>query len=335
MRRAYCFQNFLADKYGSLPPTSGFEVVASSINSLLKEIADLRKEVTLLKTSRIEDETMKQDHQLFKEDLITIKGELRKLNHKLMGDEIRRSSLALGNVSHFTPRNNVGHAKRSLGLHFDINAHKDSHTIFDEAIGQGETSYSPGAPPASQEAWGPLARAFQDEGGCPSAPPLVEIIRQEKEKRRTETLKDRNALSEQKRQENENNVPEPLTPSQEEERGPRLDRDGFQKVEKKKKTRKNIVGSKRMEGSRGIVKGASRSADIYLGNCDLDVTEDAISQYINEEINVKVIKCELLSSKNVNCKSFKITMNVNEREKLLLPEVWPEGIVCRKFYSAR
>ena len=67
----------------------------------------------------------------------------------------------------------------------------------------------------------------------------------------------------------------------------------------------------------------------------VDVTEDALSRYINEEVNVKVIKCESLSSRNVNCKSFKITLNIKEREKLLSPEVWPEGIICRKFYSSR
>ena len=325
---------FVADRYDGLPPTSGFELVANAVNSLLKEIADLRNEITILKTSRNEDENMKQDHQLFKEDLLSIKGELRKLNHKLLGDEIRRSSITLGNLSHFTPIKNANHGGRSFGLHSDINGDKYSHAKTDESISLNETSYSPSAPPASQEAWGPLARAFQDEGGRPSAPPMLEIIRQEKEKQRNELVRDSNVLSVRRENEHENPLPAPLTQAQDERKGPRLDSDGFQKVEKKRKTRQNIVGSKRTDGSRGI-KGASRSADIYLGNCDLAVTEDDISQYIDEEINVQILRCELLSSRNENCKSFKVTMNLNDREKLLLPEVWPEGILCRKFYSAR
>ena len=36
-----------------------------------------------------------------------------------------------------------------------------------------------------------------------------------------------------------------------------------------------------------------------------------------------------------NYKSFKVTLLISDREKLLNPEIWPEGIICRKFYRPR
>ena len=328
---------FVVEKYDGLPPTSGFEVVANSVNGLLKEVENLRNEINLLKISRIEEEAVKQDHVHFKEDIITIKGELRKLNHKLLGDEIRKDYFTLDSLSNITHRNNADQVKRPLDLHHDIQANKSCNAILEEFMNFDETSCSPGAPPASQEAWGLLAREFQDEGGSPSAPTLQDIIRQEKEELRAKTSKGRNDLGARKKDSSSHKPLEtvPVIPALEHKNGPVFDSDGFQKVENKKKTRKNIIGSKRTDDYRGIVKGAARTADLYLGNCDLGVNEEAISRYINEELNVKVVKCEELTSRNVNCKSFKVTMNMNEREKLLLSEVWPEGIICRKFYNAR
>ena len=66
----------------------------------------------------------------------------------------------------------------------------------------------------------------------------------------------------------------------------------------------------------------------------MEVTPESIKDYINKEMNVAVNKCELLVSRNENCKSFKVNVNLKDRQKLLSAEVWPEGIICRKFYSA-
>ena len=75
--------------------------------------------------------------------------------------------------------------------------------------------------------------------------------------------------------------------------------------------------------------------DLYIGNCDNVVTPDSISEYILDEMNIRIVKCEPLVSRNVNSKSFKVTMNITDRLKLISAEVWPEGIICRKFYSPR
>ena len=75
--------------------------------------------------------------------------------------------------------------------------------------------------------------------------------------------------------------------------------------------------------------------DIYLGNLDLDVTEDEIINYIREETDISVNKCEHLVSKNPNCRAFKISVCIEKRPALLSPEIWPEGVICRKFYNPR
>ena len=115
---------------------------------------------------------------------------------------------------------------------------------------------------------------------------------------------------------------------------PTIDKDGFQLVRNVKRKPLNIVGSKRTKDNETI-KSAVRVADLYVGNCDLEVTPKTVSEYIHKEMNIVVQKCQLLASKNENSKSFKVTLKLNDRQKLLSSEVWPEGIICRKFYSPR
>ena len=105
-------------------------------------------------------------------------------------------------------------------------------------------------------------------------------------------------------------------------------------MQNKKKTRDNIIGSKKYQGNRKI-KSARNMGDIYLGNLDLDVTETEIINYIKEETDINVNKCEHLVSKNPNCKAFKISVCIESSTALLSPEIWPEGVICRKFYNPR
>ena len=83
---------FVADSYCGLPPSSGFEVIATHMTELNDQIMSLKKEVKLLRDTRDRDNFNQQNGILIQEDLLTIKGELRKLNHKLMGDNLRRNS---------------------------------------------------------------------------------------------------------------------------------------------------------------------------------------------------------------------------------------------------
>ena len=62
---------------------------------------------------------------------------------------------------------------------------------------------------------------------------------------------------------------------------------------------------------------------------------EALEKYIFDEMNINVKKCEALVTKNGYSTSFKVTLCLTDRFKLLSSDVWPEGIVCRKFYNPR
>ena len=81
------------------------------------------------------------------------------------------------------------------------------------------------------------------------------------------------------------------------------------------------------------LRSAVKTADLYLGNCNLSVTSEIIENYVLKEMNIKLRKCEPLKARDPNTTSFKLTLTLDDRLKLLNADVWPENIVCRKFYS--
>ena len=78
---------FVADCYKSIPPSSGYEVLADHMVSFLSEIAQLREEVRQLKISRNDNESM-----------IDVKEELCDIKNALIMKESRES---VGKVSSF------------------------------------------------------------------------------------------------------------------------------------------------------------------------------------------------------------------------------------------
>ena len=95
----------------------------------------------------------------------------------------------------------------------------------------------------------------------------------------------------------------------------------------------NIVGLRKPVN--GSVRSATRLADLYVGNCDPGVTVECLIKYLMDEMQIKVERGEQLVSRNPNCASFKISLNLDDRKKLLSPDVWPEGVICRKYYSPK
>ena len=52
-------------------------------------------------------------------------------------------------------------------------------------------------------------------------------------------------------------------------------------------------------------------------------------------LDTDVEKCELLTTKISSCESFKATIRAPDRDKLLDPAFWPEGVVARKFFDSK
>ena len=75
------------------------------------------------------------------------------------------------------------------------------------------------------------------------------------------------------------------------------DSDGFQ-LSRSKKKKENIIGSRK--DSTTVLKSANKSADIFIGNCDPEISVESISKYINEELKVNVLKCENLVTRYDN-----------------------------------
>ena len=86
------------DSYNGLPPSSRFELIANHVVNLMEEISSLRKEVEAFRESRLADSILLQNNTIIQEDLIVMKGEIRKSNHKLMSENVGRHSLMLSTI---------------------------------------------------------------------------------------------------------------------------------------------------------------------------------------------------------------------------------------------
>ena len=82
------------------------------------------------------------------------------------------------------------------------------------------------------------------------------------------------------------------------------------------------------------LSGAPRIFDLFVGGCEIGSTKEGIMDYCVEN-GVNVAKCDDLRNKSPWYKSYKLSMVESERDKLLVPEFWPQGIFVRKFYKPR
>ena len=145
--------------------------------TLNEEITTLRKEVEALREFRLTDSIYSQNTTIMQEDILLIKSELRKLNHKLMEEVIRRKSLILCTTE------KQSSAKRGIGsgtLPIRCEAPKSPSEVDicnEYDIDRRETDpISPSAPDLSESQL-LLNRLMFDEGGTPSAPSYSQVCR--------------------------------------------------------------------------------------------------------------------------------------------------------------
>ena len=196
---------------------------------------------------------------------------------------------------------------------------------------ENAATLTPSAPPLSQENWSFLDQPFHS-GNTPPAPSFAELLKEHRVKDAVNPVKSPKQGTSGNADGTQNQVK--VSNEKIANRQLQIDSDGFQMVESRKKRRTNIVGERKVNDL-GTLKSAVRSVDVYIGNCDLDVSEESLENYMKDEIGITVRKCSLLVSKNKNCKSFKVEMDVNVRPKVLSPDAWPEGIIIRKFYNPK
>ena len=97
----------------------------------------------------------------------------------------------------------------------------------------------------------------------------------------------------------------------------------------------NFATGKRKTNEKLLFKGAERCIDIYIGRCSENVTPEMLEDYMKTDLNIQLRKCQQLSTKVPYSSAFKVTVNDNYKNIMLDPESWPEGVICRRFYTNR
>ena len=83
------------------------------------------------------------------------------------------------------------------------------------------------------------------------------------------------------------------------------------------------------------LKAVARTADVFVGRLDREVTEDEIKSFIKQSFDIDVFSvCKLDIISDVY-NAFKVCVKANERSKLFDAEKWPEDIIVNKFYKKR
>ena len=103
-------------------------------------------------------------------------------------------------------------------------------------------------------------------------------------------------------------------------------------VGKNLKRTPRIVGTRK--GTSGNMIGAQRVYDVFVGGCGLNSTALELQNYCNSS-GVSVKKIESLPTKSEWYKAYKISISASDREILLDPNFWLEGIFVRKFFKPR
>ena len=99
--------------------------------------------------------------------------------------------------------------------------------------------------------------------------------------------------------------------------------------------KQDVVRGNRKPGETGAFIGAERQADLYVGGCNKQVKIADIEEYCKNVLNVNLVKCDELLTKSTRFKSFKLCLDRKDRDNLLVSDSWPIGTVVRKFTKPR
>ena len=303
---------FVADSYASMPPVNGFDKINQHLILLSEEISSLKEEIKVLRSSETKDNIIFNDNTLIKNDLSDIKNILRDLKSKYLESEVLQNGISLNNKpvefsqsvenqSLCTPSPKKVPVFNNVPS-FIVEHSDDSHGV----------TFTPSAPPLSQH----------------SNLNFASIINSSEKFNKPDYR--RNSVNKTNLM---NKMTQPILKPANNNHPPNkiIDEDGFELVISKKK--RGIVGNKKSTTDTKL-KSAERILDIYVGNCDISTTCDTLTEYILDESSMKLKNCIELKSSHGYSKSFKISVLSNERDLLLKPEIWPNGVSVRKFFNS-
>ena len=226
-----------------------------------------------------------------------------------------------------TLRNDIGDVKREIGsferlkqemasLRKDVqNLKKPSNQMTQTYAGQVQSGLN--CPFESQPSSGAIRKA---PGGRPA--PRTTIPNGENGRRSSQAMILNEPRASDVRADGENNASN---------RVPRNEYDWT--VYRSRRRRNYVVGSK--SGEHGGFEGAPRFGELYIGGCGQSVTEDMIKTYCKDKIDVTLLELETLLTKSTEFRSFKAKLSLDQRDKCLNGDLWPKGVIVRKFYRGR
>lgn len=87
--------------------------------------------------------------------------------------------------------------------------------------------------------------------------------------------------------------------------------------------------------SQGLrAKSAPKTSDIYVGRCNIECTAGDVLDIISDE-GIEVLECVPLNTMDISSTSFRLRVSYKDRLQVLSPDLWPEGILVRNFYSKK
>lgn len=309
--KKFLFPRFLAEKYSSLPPASGFLPVATMLCSMREELIAVKEEIRVLRENNSRDLKTFEDVQSVKQDISDIKILLQNTSAEKVQPQLY-SSVVTQNTS-ATERASPSSASPLEGatgnLSLASNANQSTSSI---SLSSQQVLIQPQPSPAGREnhlqptglRTGALSRApgnnHLQAPGLRTEAPLRAPGRNQQQ-----SIINRDRPSARVRNQSGN----------------------YQR-----KRNSTVYGSAPARAT-GF-QSADRVLDVFVGGCGLESDAGQIKSHC-ESSGINVKNCVNLDSRSEWSKSYKISVNLPDRDKLLDPTFWPSGIFVRKFYKPR
>jgi len=287
---------FLATNFDSLPP-NGFESMAAILSSLRDELFSLKAEVCQLKDNNNRDQRTLEDVCCIKQDVADIKVSIC---HLKAGKNFSKQAA----VKSTTPPGMASTESSLTAKPFAL-----SHVVSNEDSGEHHIDL-------------PLySSALMSSRNMPVSSATTVVSTSE-----SEPLDNNRDNQSRNRAVAASRIA--TTPVDSE----------FRQVARQRpyrQRRAKIIGAGRMDG--GSLTAAVQSQhdlDIFVGGCSLDSSIEDITVHC-VSLNISVRAVSPLVTKAQWYKAYKLTVAADDRDKLLVPEAWPDGIFVRKFFKAR
>ena len=89
----------------------------------------------------------------------------------------------------------------------------------------------------------------------------------------------------------------------------------------------------RIQGSlqNGPIEGAPPPRrDFFLSRIKRDTDVESLQTFIQEK-GIKVYDIQIVSHANAKFNSYRVSVDVNDKDKMLVPEIWPQGVCIEKW----